>query len=64
MDITEKLGLWGATHAQARSLEQAAQQPSAAREDLQHQARQLRQHADRLHREIYDEMGSKPSGPR
>lgn len=60
MDITEKLGLWGATHARARSLERAAQEAGTDPGDLQQQARQARQHADRLHREIYEEMGSKP----
>jgi hypothetical protein len=57
MDITQKLGLWGTTHAQARSLETAARQAGARDERLQEQAQQLRQQADRLHREIYDEIG-------
>lgn len=64
MDITEKLGLWGATRAKARSLEQAARQPDARDDALQREATTLRQHADRLHREIYDEMGRKGDRPR
>jgi hypothetical protein len=57
MDITEKLGLWGTTHAQARNLESAARQAGGRDERLEEQAQQLRQQADRLHREIYDEIG-------
>lgn len=60
MDLTEKLRAWGAAHAQARSAEQRASQGT---EDLRQQARSLRQIADRLHREIYEQMGRKGSRP-
>lgn len=63
MDITEKLGLWGATHTRARRLERAAGQDPAEREALQREARQLRESADRLHREIYDEIGRRKDRP-
>lgn len=63
MDITEKLGLWGATHTRARRLERAAGQDPRAAETLRQEARQLRESADRLHREIYDEIGRRQDRP-
>ncbi len=56
MNVTEKLKLWGVTHAQARAAEQAAAQQQGAPEDLQRSARQLRERANRLHGEIYSEL--------
>jgi hypothetical protein len=55
MDITEQLKAWGAAHAQARAAEHAAGQGGPTGQDAraQHEARALREHADRLHRDIY-----------
>lgn len=61
MDTTEKLSLWGAIHAEARQAARAAERemgPSAA--ERQREARALRERADRLHREIYGELGDRP----
>jgi acyl-CoA reductase-like NAD-dependent aldehyde dehydrogenase len=59
MDLVDKLRLWGIAHGAARDAErQAAQQQGA--DALHRQARQLRERADRLHREIYRELGSRP----
>jgi len=55
MKLTEKLSLWGATHAAARDAERAAAQSGG--EDLRRRASALREHADRLHREVYMELG-------
>jgi hypothetical protein len=53
MNMTEKLALWGVTHAAARDAERAAaQQSGVACEAQRHQARLLRERADSLHREI------------
>ncbi len=62
MKLTDKLSLWGATHAAARDAErQAAQQQDGAdSEELRRQARQLRERADRLHREVYSQLGDRP----
>lgn len=65
MDFPDKLRAWGATHTQARALERAAaRQPGAGGKDLAQEARTLREQADRLHREIYSEIGrrDKPGG--
>lgn len=58
MDITEQLKAWGAAHAQARAAERAAGERSANGHDTeaQHEARALREHADRLHRDIYGSL--------
>ena len=58
MDITEQLKAWGAAHAQARAAERAAGQGGPKGQDAQAQreARSLREHADRLHREIYGSL--------
>ena len=54
MDVTDQLKAWGAAHAQARVAENAARQNRS--NDLQREARSLRERADRLHREIYDSL--------
>lgn len=62
MDWTEKIREWGAAHAEARERERAArQQPASAR--LMCEARQSREQADRLHREIYAAIGSRDPRP-
>lgn len=54
MDITEQLKAWGAAHAQARAAERAAARSHTNQNaDAQREARSLREHADRLHRDIY-----------
>lgn len=60
MDLTEKLRVWGAVHAQARS----ARESAAKNQKAQALAQQLQLDADRLHREIYDQIGSKPAALR
>ena len=58
MDWTEKLRLWGNTYAAARAAERAAAQPSnSMHADLQREAQRLREHANRLHGQIYSEIG-------
>ena len=58
MDWTERLGLWGSAYAAARAAERAAaQQSSSTDRDLRREAQLLRARADRLHREIYTEIG-------
>ncbi len=58
MQLTEKLRAWGSARAAARAAERAAaQQPTASDHDLRRQAQVLRDHANRLHREIYSEIG-------
>ena len=58
MNLTEKLGCWGSAYAAARAAERAAaQQTSSLDEALVREAQLLREHADRLHREIYTEIG-------
>jgi len=65
MDLTEKLSLWGATHAAARNTERAAAQRSGPDSiELRREAQRLREHADRLHREVYTELGKRPSHAR
>lgn len=64
---THKLSLWGAAHAAARDAERAAaQEGGQARDELRHRARVLRERADRLHREVYLELGPRhePGAPR
>ena len=59
MDVTEKLSLWGATHAAARvAAREAAQAAGLHSETRQREAQALRERADRLHREIYTELGA------
>lgn len=58
MNLTEKLKLWGTAHAEARAAERAAaQQRDAGGTQLDHDARRKRDQADRLHGEIYRELG-------
>ena len=58
IDLTEKLRLWGAAHAQARAAERAAAElREEAGDDARRQALSLRERADRLHRDIYGELG-------
>ena len=61
MKSTEKLSLWGVAHAAARDAERAAQQAGAPSELLRREARLLRERADRLHREVYLELGRRRS---
>lgn len=63
---THKLSLWGMAHAAARDAERAAaQQGGTACDELRHRARLLRERADRLHREVYMELGPRrePAAP-
>ena len=62
MDMTEKLRHWGAVHAKARDAEQAAARQHDGGRELDQQARRLREEADRLHRTIYGELGSRRPG--
>lgn len=58
MDLTDKLRHWGLAQSRARSAERdAAREPGPAAQALEREARQLRQQADQLHREIYGEIG-------
>lgn len=55
---THKLSLWGVAHAAARDAERAAAQHTGDLcDELRRQARILRERADRLHREVYLELG-------
>ncbi|AEG93810.1 hypothetical protein [Ramlibacter tataouinensis] len=63
MNMTEKIALWGMTHASARDAERAAAQHGGPADELRREARRLRESADRLHREICMERsggGHKP----
>jgi hypothetical protein len=58
MQLTEKLRVWGSAHAAARAAERAAaQQATSTDHDLRREAQLLRERANRLHREIYSEIG-------
>ncbi len=57
MNVTEKLCLWGVTHAAARHAELAAQKNDKNCDEVRRQAKLLRERADRLHREVYLELG-------
>lgn len=55
---THKLSLWGVAHAAARDAERAAARHTGQPGDeLRREARLLRERADRLHREVYLELG-------
>ena len=54
MDLTRKLQEWGAAQAQARSAERAGAQQGKS-DSIE--ARRLRERADHLHREIYEQIG-------
>jgi hypothetical protein len=58
MELNEKLTLWGAMHAAAREAALAATANDADAEAKRRQAQALRERADRLHREIYRELGA------
>ncbi len=58
MVFAKKLSLWGTVHAAAREAERAAAQNGGERsERLRAEAQALRARADRLHREVYMELG-------
>ena len=60
MDLTEKLRVWGAVHAQARCAREAlAQAGAGSLQEAKNQAQLLQQHADRLHRQIYSQIGTR-----
>jgi hypothetical protein len=65
MNSTEQLQAWGVAHAEARRAEAAARQGGHAQDadDLQRQAKLLRERADHLHREVYHALGRR-SGDR
>jgi hypothetical protein len=63
MELTEKLLVWGKTHAAARSATRAAEQLQGPRsEERRREAKALRESADRLHHEIYRELGAGSRG--
>ena len=65
MNPTEKLSLWGVTHAAARDAERAAAGQSGEPGDkLRREARILRERADRLHREVYVELDGRTGSVR
>ena len=55
MDHVEQLRRWGAAHGAAREAERQATEAGSAH--LQQEARRLRERADRLHAEIYGQLG-------
>jgi hypothetical protein len=58
MNQVEQLQRWGAVHGAAREAErQAAQQGPSAGHPLRERAKKLREQADRLHAEIYGQIG-------
>ena len=60
MDLTEKLRVWGAVHAQARGAREALARTGApSQQEAQRRAHLLQQRADHLHREIYAQIGCK-----
>lgn len=62
LNPTHKLSLWGEAHAAARDAERAAaRQSGQPADELRHRARLLRERADRLHREVYMELGPRES---
>jgi hypothetical protein len=63
MDQVEKLRLWGAAHGAARDAErQAAREGGQAGQELLLKSRALRERADRLHWEVYAELGRRSEG--
>ena len=60
MNVMQKLSLWGAMHAAARDAAKAAEKHDDCSdvEARRREAQVLRERADRLHREIYRELGS------
>ena len=61
MDLTRKLQEWGAVQAQVRSAERACAQQTASAA-AKEEAQRLRERANHLHREIYNQIG-RPSAP-
>ena len=62
MEVNEKLTLWGEMHSAARDAARAAgTADERTAEDKRREAQALRERADRLHREIYRELGSRPA---
>lgn len=58
MDMVDKLRQWGVAHAEARHAEHdMAREGAGAPADLRRRAAQLRERADRLHGEVYGELG-------
>ena len=65
MNQVEQLQRWGAAHGAARDAErQAALEGGDARKNLQQQARALREQADRMHAEIYGQIGRRSAESR
>lgn len=56
MDHLEQLQRWGAAHGAARDAERHAAQ-AGGRIELKREAQRLRERADRLHAEIYGQLG-------
>ncbi|TFY99213.1 hypothetical protein EZ313_21830 [Ramlibacter henchirensis] len=64
MDHVEQLQRWGAAHGAAREAERAAAQENGpTRQQLQQDARLLRERADRLHAEVYRQLGRSRGRP-
>ena len=57
MDQVEQLQRWGAVHGAAREAEQQAARQGEAGHTLRDRAKKLREQADRLHAEIYGQIG-------
>jgi len=57
MNQVEQLQRWGAVHGAAREAERQAAQEGAAGQPLRERAKNLREQADRLHAEIYGQIG-------
>lgn len=57
MNQVEQLQRWGAVHGAAREAEQQAALQGEAGQPLRERAKRLREQADRLHAEIYGQIG-------
>ena len=57
MNQVEQLQRWGAAHGAAREAELQAAQQGEAGQPHRDRARRLREQADRLHAEIYGQIG-------
>ena len=60
MNQVEQLQRWGAVHGAAREAERQAALQGDAGHRLRERAKQLREQADRLHAEIYGQIGRRP----
>ena len=58
MNQVEQLQRWGAVHGAAREAERQAAQQGEAGQPLRDRAKRLREQADRLHAEIYGQIGN------